>query len=84
MYREGLNVGYRYFSTAGKPVRFPFGHGLTYASFAYSKLKLSATTLAMPKPLTVTLEVANTGSVSASEVVQLYVRDVQVPPTHIS
>ena len=64
-YREGLYVGYRYFTTAKKPVRFPFGHGLSYTSFAYSDLQLTAAAA------TFTLE--NTGKMAGDEVVQLYV-----------
>ena len=64
-YREGLYVGYRYFTTAKKPVRFPFGHGMSYTSFAYSDLELTDAAAAF------TLE--NTGKVDGDEVVQLYV-----------
>ncbi|MBQ2953737.1 MAG: glycoside hydrolase family 3 C-terminal domain-containing protein [Clostridia bacterium] len=64
-YREGLYVGYRYFTTAEKPVRFPFGHGLSYTTFAYSDLALT------DAAATFTLE--NTGKVDGDEVVQLYV-----------
>ena len=64
-YREGLYVGYRYYQTAGVPVAFPFGHGLSYTSFAYSDLKASADG--------VTLTVTNTGSCEGAEIVQLYV-----------
>ena len=77
IYREGLNVGYRYFATAGKPVLFPFGHGLSYTSFGYSNLTLSATTLGQTESLQVTFDVTNTGSVEGAEVVQLYVADVE-------
>ena len=72
-YRESIYVGYRYFDTAQKPVRFAFGHGLSYASFTYSNLRMSATQLDTDAPLTITLDVTNTGSVFGAEVVQLYV-----------
>ncbi len=64
-YREGLYVGYRYYQTAGRPVAFPFGYGLSYTRFAYSDLKADKTG--------VTLTVTNTGSCAGAEVVQLYV-----------
>ena len=64
-YREGLYVGYRYYDTAGVPVAFPFGYGLSYTSFAYSDLKADKTG--------VSLTVTNTGSCAGAEVVQLYV-----------
>lgn len=64
-YREGLYVGYRYFATAGAPVRFPFGYGLSYTSFAYSDLQVG--------PGEVSLTVTNTGKRPGTEIVQLYV-----------
>lgn len=64
-YREGLYVGYRYYQTAGVPVAFPFGYGLSYTTFAYSDLIAS--------PEGVKLTVTNTGSADGAEVVQLYV-----------
>ena len=64
-YREGLYVGYRYYQTAGKPVAFPFGYGLSYTTFAYSDLKADKTGI--------TLTVTNTGSCAGAEIVQLYV-----------
>ena len=63
-YREGLYVGYRYYQTAGVPVAFPFGYGLSYTSFAYSELKADA--------CSVTLTVTNTGSRAGAEIVQVY------------
>ena len=63
-YREGLYVGYRYYQTAGVPVAFPFGYGLSYTSFAYSELKADARS--------VTLTVTNTGSCAGAEIVQVY------------
>lgn len=65
-YREGLYVGYRYFNTAKKPVRFPFGFGLSYTTFAYSGLKVTS------EGATFTLE--NTGDRDGDEIVQMYVR----------
>lgn len=64
-YREGLYVGYRYYQTAGVPVAFPFGCGLSYTTFAYSDLKADEKG--------VTLTVTNTGSCAGAEIVQLYV-----------
>ena len=64
-YREGLYVGYRYYQTAGVPVAFPFGYGLSYTQFAYSNLQAA--------PQGVTLTVTNTGSRAGAEIVQLYV-----------
>ena len=64
-YREGLYVGYRYYQTAGVPVAFPFGYGLSYTTFEYSDLKADEKG--------VTLTVTNTGSCAGAEIVQLYV-----------
>ncbi len=60
---------YRYFE--GAPL-YPFGYGLSYTRFAYSKLELSKPSLEAGEPLTVTAEVANTGSRDGDEVVQVY------------
>ena len=64
-YREGLYVGYRYYETAGIPVTFPFGFGLSYTTFAYSDLKVT------DKEAAFTL--INTGERDGAEVAQLYV-----------
>lgn len=61
---------------AGYTPLFPFGHGLTYASFEYDKLRLSTTELELGESLTVAVELLNTSTVAAHEVVQLYVRDL--------
>jgi beta-glucosidase len=61
---------YQYF--AGAPL-YPFGHGLTYTTFDYDNLKLSAGTLTAADLLTVSLDVTNRGSSDSDEVVQLYV-----------
>ncbi len=72
-YRESIFVGYRYYDTAQKPVRYPFGFGLSYTSFSYSNLQLSADRLDVGETLRVSLDVTNTGAVAGAEVVQLYV-----------
>ena len=72
-YRESVYVGYRYYDKAGKEVAYPFGHGLSYTSFAYSDLQLSAAEINENDPLTVSVTVTNTGSITGKEVVQLYI-----------
>ena len=64
-YREALYVGYRYYTTVGKKVRFPFGYGLSYTKFAYKNLRVEKDG--------VTFTIENTGSVTGAEVAQLYV-----------
>ena len=64
-YREGIYVGYRYYDKARVPVRFPFGFGLSYTQFEYSRLQLSGNRLSF--------DLTNTGTVAGSEIVQLYV-----------
>ena len=84
-YDEELRVGYRYYDTAGVAPLFPFGYGLSYTTFSYSALKLSATNVknAAPGPgggqsaplEKVTATVTNTGSVAGSDVAQMYLSD---------
>lgn len=74
-YRESIYVGYRYFDSARKAVLFPFGHGLSYTTFAYSDLNIARDQITDNDGLKVSLAIRNTGSVAGAEVVQLYVRD---------
>lgn len=89
-YREAIWVGYRYFDTAEIPVAFPFGHGLSYTTFAYSGLTISGEqtgteplsfSVKEGDEITVELKVTNTGSIAGAEVVQLYIgeTDPSVP-----
>ena len=64
-YRESIYVGYRYYTTAHKPVAFPFGYGLSYTTFTYSNLT------ANEKEVRFTLR--NTGSMDGAEIPQLYI-----------
>jgi beta-glucosidase len=76
-YRESIYVGYRYYDTVGQQVLFPFGHGLSYASFEYSDLKLKRAKSPDGEAVIVSLKVKNTGNVAGKEIVQVYVRDVE-------
>lgn len=74
-YRESVYVGYRYFDSAKKEVRYPFGFGLSYTAFEYSKLKLSKKSILDTDTLTVTFDVKNTGKLAGAEIAQVYVKD---------
>ena len=74
-YGEGLFIGYRYYDARELPVLFPFGHGLSYTTFAYNNARASAQTFRDVDGLTVTVDVTNTGGMAGKEIVQVYVRD---------
>ena len=76
-YGEGIYVGYRGYEHMGREVMFPFGFGMSYTTFEYSNLQVSADEFTLGDGLTVTLDVTNTGDITGKEVVQLYVRDVE-------
>jgi len=77
VYSEGVFVGYRYYDKKKMDVLFPFGYGLSYTSFDYSNLTVSADSIKDTDALTVTVDVTNTGSAAGKEVVQLYVGDCE-------
>ncbi len=70
-----VTKGFTYMYINGKPL-FPFGHGLSYTTFAYSNLKLSAKQINADGSITATIDVKNTGKIAGDEVVQLYIHDV--------
>jgi beta-glucosidase len=72
-YREGVFVGYRYYSTKKMQVLFPFGHGLSYTSFNISGITTDRTSYTDKDCVKVTVNVTNTGARSGKETVQLYV-----------
>jgi beta-glucosidase len=74
-YSESIYVGYRYYATAHIPVRYPFGYGLSYASFEYSGLAADTGSVEEGGSLLLTLDVKNTGKVDGATVVQAYVRN---------
>ncbi|WP_182905909.1 glycoside hydrolase family 3 C-terminal domain-containing protein [Microbispora sp. H13382] len=75
-YGEGVMVGYRYHETAERPVRYPFGHGLSYTTFATSGLRVVRTG---DYTATVTVTVTNTGGRAGKHVVQVYVATTAGP-----
>lgn len=76
-YREGIFVGYRYYDKREMNVLFPFGHGLSYTTFSYGNLRVSAKKIKDTDTLTVSADIKNTGKVAGKEAVQLYVRNPQ-------
>ncbi|WP_139958675.1 glycoside hydrolase family 3 C-terminal domain-containing protein [Flavicella sediminum] len=70
VYAEGIFVGYRYFDKEKEEMRFPFGYGLSYTSFEYSKLKVKK-----GKVVEVSFTLKNTGKMDGDEVAQLYIHD---------
>lgn len=74
-HRESIYIGYRYYDKANLDVRFPFGFGLSYTTFEYSDIKISANKINEYESLTVSCKIKNTGNYDGAEVVQLYVKD---------
>ena len=64
-HREGLYIGYRYYDTVNKPVRYPFGYGLSYTTFEYSNIEATKDA--------VTFTITNTGNRDGAEVAQVYI-----------
>lgn len=69
LYGEDVYIGYRYYEMLSRQVNFPFGHGLSYTTFAFSNLKIHNDR----KELEVGVTVTNTGAVDGAQVVQVYV-----------
>jgi beta-glucosidase len=73
-YGDKLMVGYRYWTTTGRHPLFPFGYGLSYTTFKFSRLEAPASA-ASGSAVSVSFDVTNTGNVVGAEVAQLYVSD---------
>ncbi|KAJ4325801.1 beta-glucosidase [Fusarium piperis] len=73
LYGEDIYLGYRYYEFADREVNFPFGHGLSYTTFAFSDLTVTSS----EGKLTASFKVRNTGSIRGAEVAQLYVKPLQ-------
>ena len=76
-YREGIFIGYRHFEHEGVKPLFPFGFGLSYTTFDYGDVTLSADALGAGETLEVSIAVTNSGKRAGQEIVQLYVRDAE-------
>jgi beta-glucosidase len=74
-YEEGVFVGYRYYTTTGKEPLFPFGYGLSYSTFFFDNLRVSAAHIASHQEATVSFDVTNTGQCPGADVAQVYVGD---------
>lgn len=74
-HKESVYIGYRYYDAANLDVVFPFGYGLSYTTFEYSDIKLSADSIKDTDTVTVSFKIKNTGAVAGKEVAQVYVSD---------
>lgn len=74
-YSEGIFLGYRGYEKSGVKPLFPFGFGLSYTTFAYKNISVSPTHGNLDQPVTISFDVANTGSRAGAEVAELYVSD---------
>jgi beta-glucosidase len=75
-YSEGSLVGYRWYDTKNVPVMYPFGHGLTYTTFEYSNLKTNKDKYRINDVIFVSVNLKNTGRMTADEVLQVYVHRI--------
>jgi beta-glucosidase len=76
-YRERVFVGYRHFDKSAVKPLFPFGYGLSYTSFAYKNLTISAPS--SDQDVSVAFDVTNTGPRAGAEVAEVYVGDRHAP-----
>ena len=79
-YKEGVFVGYRYYTSRKMQTAFPFGYGLSYTTFEYSNLLLDKKEITDKDTVEVSVKVKNTGSRAGKTVVQLY---VEAPETEV-
>lgn len=76
-YDEGIYVGYRYFDKEQIEPLFPFGYGLSYTTFNYENLILDKEKFTKNDTVTVSVDIVNTGNLSGTEIIQLYVQDIE-------
>lgn len=74
-YKEDILVGYRWYDTKKIRPLFPFGYGMSYTAFEYSKPAVSAKTMNADGSIDLTVKIKNTGEMVGKEIVQLYIGD---------
>ncbi len=74
-WHQAMSIGFQDYVDCPHKPRYPFGHGLTYTTFAYSDLQLDAAETAPDVPVTVSCKIKNTGDRAGTEIVQLYLSD---------
>ena len=74
-YKEDILVGYRWYDTKKIRPLFPFGYGMSYTAFEYSKPVVSAKTMNADGSIDLTVKIKNTGKIAGKEIVQLYIGD---------
>ena len=88
VYAEGVFSGYRHFDARGIEPRFPFGHGLSYARFEYGPLVLTHERVKAGEEVAARVEVRNVSERAGTEVIQLYVADLEAtlprPPQELA
>jgi beta-glucosidase len=74
-FSDDYNGGYRYYDELGISPQFAFGHGLSYTTFTYNNIQIASSTVTAGTPITVSVDVQNTGTLAGEEVVQLYLEN---------
>lgn len=74
-FNDDKGCGYRWFDSTGQTPQFAFGFGLSYTTFSWTNFRVSPTIPVMGEPVSVSVDIMNTGLVDGDEVVQLYVSD---------
>ena len=77
VYEEGLLIGYRWYEAKDIEPLYPFGHGLSYTTFAYCDLSIKDTIFSAEEPLEVQCTIRNIGQRQGSETIQVYVSDLE-------
>lgn len=77
IYKEDILVGYRWHDTKKIPALFPFGHGLSYTTFAYGKPMATGSKMSQSETITVEIPITNIGKAQGMETVQFYISDLK-------